>query len=50
MKFTYLLYLVIVRTVIEIISTPDDIWAWGELVVFCLAAWWARKKESKDDN
>lgn len=50
MKFIYLLYLVIIRTLIEIISTPDDIFAWGTLVFVCLATWWVRKIESNGDE
>ena len=50
MKFVYLLYLVIIRSIVEIISTPNDIFPWGTLVVASCAVWWVRKKESKKDD
>ncbi|SHK97578.1 hypothetical protein SAMN05216582_12839 [Selenomonas ruminantium] len=50
MKFLYLLYLVIARLVIDIISTPDDLLTWVTLFFASCAVWWVRKKESKKDD
>lgn len=50
MKFVYLLYLVILKSIVEIISTPDDVFPWGTLVFASCAAWWIRKRESEHND